>query len=205
MKKLVQIKRHDNNEVIHEIETEEINVSKHVIMCLEDGINKGINFSHADLYGANLLHADLSHADLSHADLSHAVLSHSNFSDASLSRADFYGTDFYGTDFYGADFYGADFYGADFYGAKDKHITIGKALFFNNIYKYQCAAILDINNLSYIKLGCHFKLETEWEDDGFWNNTNEFPNDDENIDTQRRKIALKLCKDQIALMRKELK
>src|SRR5574343_216145 len=185
MKKLVQIKRHDNNEVIHEIETEEINVSKHVIMCLEDGINKGINFSHADLSHANLPHADLSNAN--------------------LSRADFYGTDFYGTDFYGADFYGADFYGADFYGAKYKHITIGKALFFNNIYKYQCASILDINNLSYIKLGCHFKLETEWEDDGFWNNTNEFPNDDENIDTQRRKIALKLCKDQIALMRKELK
>lgn len=190
---LVQIKNRFTDEIIHQIETDEKDVSLHIKLCVEDGIIKSVNFSYA-----NFSRADFSRADFSYADFSRAKFSNANFSNAYFSNAYFSNADFSYADFSNAKFSNAKFSNATY-----KHILIEKALFFDNLYKYQCAAIISCDNESYINLGCHLKKEKEWEDEGFWNNDVEFPNNG-NIETRKRQIALMTCKEHLKIMRAEI-
>jgi uncharacterized protein YjbI with pentapeptide repeats len=62
-----------------------------------------VNWSQADLRGANLFGADLSEASLSGAKLSHAILSQANLSQADLIRANLIGADLSGANLHEAD------------------------------------------------------------------------------------------------------
>ena len=144
----------------------------------------GADLSGADLIGANLIGADLSGANLSGADLSRADLSRANLSGADLS--------------------GANLSGADLSGAKYRGITIKYLRSFSGLYRYITVVAIADDGTEYIGLGCKFLKKQKWDGDGFWNNTNEFP-DDNSIATKERILALKFANDWIELHRPEWK
>ena len=126
------------------------------------------NLSGADLNGADISGADLNGADLNGADLSRADLSGANLSEANLS------------------------------GAKYRGITIKYLRSFSGLYKYLTVVAIAEDGTEYIGLGCKWLKRSEWDGDGFWNNTNEFP-DDGSIKTKERRMALKFAQDWIDL------
>ena len=149
----------------------------------------GADLSGADLIGANLIGADLSGANLSGADLSRADLSRANLSGADLS---------------GANLSGADLSRANLSGAKYRGITIKYLRSFSGLYRYITVVAIADDGTEYIGLGCKFLKKQKWDGDGFWNNTNEFP-DDNSIATKERILALKFANDWIELHRPEWK
>ena len=114
----------------------------------------------------------VSRANLSDADLSDANLGGANLSDADLSRAKYRG------------------------------ITIKYLRSFSGLYKYITVVAIADDGTEYIGLGCKFLKKQEWEGNGFWNNTSEFP-DDNLIATKERILALKFANDWIELHRSE--
>ena len=120
------------------------------------------NLIGADLIDANLGDADLRYANLIGADLIGADLSCANLSDADLSRAKYRG------------------------------ITIKYLRSFSGLYKYITVVAIADDGTEYIGLGCKFLKKQEWEGNGFWNNTSEFP-DDNLIATKERILALVAC------------
>jgi len=100
MKKYIEIKRWDNQEVIHSgyfISIKE---------CLEDGLSKRISFYRADLGEPYLTVADLSRTDISREDVKGV-----NFKREDLKGANLLLTNPIRTAFEGADFIVADLQG----------------------------------------------------------------------------------------------
>lgn len=77
---MYQIKRWDNEEVIHEYG----GTAKE---CLEDGVKKGIDFSFARLYYTRLDNANLENARLENANLDNANLDNARLENARLENA----------------------------------------------------------------------------------------------------------------------
>jgi hypothetical protein len=96
-KDMIEIKRWDNEEVIHSGDFDSIKE------CLEDGVRKGIIF-----YKANFCKADLRGVDLEEA----------NLEGATLDRADLEGTNLYKANFCKADLRGVDLEEANLYRAE---------------------------------------------------------------------------------------
>jgi uncharacterized protein YjbI with pentapeptide repeats len=89
---MIEIKRWDNNEVIHSGDFADIKE------CLEDGVRKGGNFFRADLN-----YADLNGAELNDAELNRAELSGAKLNDAKLNRAGLNGAELNGAELNGAE------------------------------------------------------------------------------------------------------
>ena len=79
---MIEIRRWDNNEVIHSGDFADIKE------CLEDGVSKGINFFRAKLSWAKLNGAELNDAELNGAKLNGAKLSWAKLNDAELNGAE---------------------------------------------------------------------------------------------------------------------
>ena len=75
----------------------------------------------------------------------------------------------------GTDLSRADLSGAYLSGAGLSCIKIKKIRIFTGLYKYVVFAFISEDDEKYIKLGCHTRKLSEWEND-FWNNPYEFPN-----------------------------
>lgn len=78
---MVEIRRWDNNDVIHTIP------GNSVKKCLEDGVAKGVTFYRALLFGASLGGALLKGASLDYAYLDYALLNGALLNGASLNGA----------------------------------------------------------------------------------------------------------------------
>ena len=96
----------------------------------------------------------------------------------------------------------ANLSGADLSRAKYRGITIKYLRSFSGLYKYITVVAIADDGTEYIGLGCKFLKKQEWEGNGFWNNTSEFP-DDNLIATKERILALKFANDWIELHRSE--
>ncbi len=83
------------------------------------------------------------------------------------------------------------------YAKCSENITVANWFFMDGLYKYRCGSIISEDNKHYIKLGCYTRLVSEWEE-GFWNNTDEFPNDN-SIKSNLRVLAFETCKKWIEI------
>lgn len=142
--KLIQIKRWDDQEVIH---GGNFNSVKE---CLEDGVKKGVGFYCANLIGANLIGVDLRGADLRDANLRCA-----NLKCADLSGADLRGVDLGGADLRGVDLSGADLRGADLWN------TTGNGKELLTIQTPYYIITIDCIN-SVMQIGCKNYTIKEW-------------------------------------------
>lgn len=70
---------------------------------------------------------------------------------------------------------------------------IDKSPFYaTGLYKYHVSAHYN-QGVPYIQMGCFLRTLKEWQKD-FWNNTQEFPNDPDNIGSQKRLFAFSIAK-----------
>ena len=156
------------------------------------------DLSNADLSRAYLSYANLSEADLSRTDLSYAYLSRADLSEADLSNADLSGADLSNADLSGADLSNADLSRADLSNADLSNasfidVVIKNIRVFTSLYKYQVWAIIAEDDSEWVRMGCHFRLREEWEND-FWNNDKEFPNDNSEDSNMRLAAFQFACK-----------
>ena len=82
--------------------------------------------------------------------------------------------------------------GAELRGVDLEGIKIKKANVFTGLYKYIVIPFITIDNVNYVKMGCHTRTVEEWDKD-FWNNPNEFPNDGDE-DSKMRLFAYEAAK-----------
>ena len=164
-KTTVQIRRWDNDRLIHEHTCEENSVKVTLEHGVSDGVDfiraylrsarlqganlKGANFNDANLEGANLTGANLRSAELKganieNADLRGAILYRSdlrfiNLAGAKLAQARLCGSNLAGANFFGAIIYNADFSFTNLAGANFDRTNLGGANF--------CRANLKCTNL----------------------------------------------------------
>jgi hypothetical protein len=184
----IEIKHFSSLKVLFSFESENNTIKKTV----EQAVKKGAYIRGADLRGADLRGADLTYADLTYADLTDADLTGANLRGAYLRGAYLRGADLTYADLTYADLTDADLTGADL-----SNIKIKKAIVFTGLYKYVAVPIIAEDDETYIKLGCHLRKVSEWEQD-FWNNPSEFPNDN-SIKSQMRVFAFETAKKWIEL------
>jgi hypothetical protein len=204
----IEIKHFSSLKVLFSFESENNTIKKTV----EQAVKKGAYIRGADLRGADLRGADLTYADLTYADLTDADLTGANLRGAylrgaylrgadltyaDLTYADLTDADLTGVNLRGAYLTGAYLRGADLRGADLSNIKIKKAIVFTGLYKYVAVPIIAEDDETYIKLGCHLRKVSEWEQD-FWNNPSEFPNDN-SIKSQMRVFAFETAKKWIEL------
>ena len=108
---MIQIKRWDNNETIHEGDFLAFKE------CFRDGKYKGVSFYRADMSGADMRGADMSGADMSGANMRRADMRRADMSGANMRGANMRGADMSGADMSGADMRRADMSGANMSGA----------------------------------------------------------------------------------------
>ena len=140
----------------------------------------------ADLRGAYLRGADLQDAYLQGAYLQGADLRGADLQGAYLQDAYLQGADLRGAYLRGADLQAADLQGADLQGVKIKSTAV-----FTGLYHYVAMPVISEDGTEYVRLGCHFRKVSEWEEN-FWNNVREFP-DDGSTKSQERLMAYQTC------------
>ena len=163
MKVKIKIKKHLKEKVLFEFEIEKNTIKQTVLEAIKIG---------ADLSDADLSGADLSDANLRGTNLICAYLRGSNLSDANLS---------------GANISGANLSGANLSGNKIK-----TAVVFTGLYIYLVIPYITENGEKWVKMGCHNRKLTDWEND-FWNNNDEFPNDN-SVKSNLRLMAFNTAK-----------
>ena len=99
-----------------------------------------------------------------------------------------------------ADLQGAYLRGADLQGAYLQGEKIKKVNVMTGLYQYVVIAYITEKDEARIKLGCHDRLLSEWEND-FWNNNSEFPNDN-SIKSNLRVMAFETAKKWINIVNK---
>lgn len=114
----------------------------------------------------------------------------------SLRYVNLYSADLSGADFSGADLSGVDLSKTNLSKAKitfnKNEITVKHFRFFRRLYDFDVWAVIDENNVEYVKMGCFERTRKEWEAD-FWNNPN-YPNNG-NFRSQKRLFAFETaCK-----------
>lgn len=98
-----------------------------------------------------------------------------------------------------ANLYGANLCDADLRGVgKIKSFAV-----FTGIYKYVAMPIIAEDGTEWIRLGCHWRKVSDWEND-FWNNPEEFPNNG-NIDSKLRWLAYQTCLQWLEINREALR
>lgn len=154
-KTTVQIRRWDNDRLIHEHTCEENSVKVTLEHGVSDGVDfiraylrsarlQGANLKGANLKGANLRSAELKGANIENADLRGAILYRSdlrfiNLAGAKLAQARLCGSNLAGANFFGAIIYNADFSFTNLAGANFDRTNLGGANF--------CRANLKCTNL----------------------------------------------------------
>ena len=143
MEKYVEIRRWDNQEVIHSgyfISIKE---------CLEDGVKRGISFYRADLRGVNLEGADLRGVNLEGADLTGVNLEGAYLIGVNFTRADLTGVNFTSADLTEANLKGVRLWNCTGNNKEIKNIDI--------FQEYLVAYTKDI-----LQIGCEGHSIEEW-------------------------------------------
>ena len=127
-KTTVQIRRWDNDRLIHEHTCEENSVK----VTLEHGVSDGVDFIRAylrsaRLQGANLKGANLQGSHISLANLQGANLKGANFNDANLEGANLTGANLRSAELKGANIENADLRGAILYRSDLRFINLAGA------------------------------------------------------------------------------
>ena len=146
----------------------------------------GANLCGANLCGANLCGANLCDADLCGANLCGANLCNANLCDADLCDADLRGANLRDADLCDADLRGANLRGADLRGANlcganlcDADLKVSAMEIFTGLYQYTCWAIVSMDGVPWVRMGCLWKTIEEWDRVGIRkSNPSEFPDDD---------------------------
>ena len=126
-----------------------------------------------------------------------------NLYGADLSGANLYGADLSGANLEGADLSGANLSGANLFGADLFGVRIKKAMAFTGLYAYLAMPVIAEDGTEYVRLGCHFRKVSEWEEN-FWNNSREFP-DDGSAKSQERLMAYQTCLEWLRIHREAVK
>ncbi len=85
-------------------------------------------------------------------------------------------------------------YTPDLSGVKIRASTV-----FTGLYRYIAMPMIAEDGTEYIRLGCQFRLVSEWEAN-FWNNPREFPNDG-SPESQHRLLAYQTCLEWLRINR----
>ena len=124
-------------------------------------------------------------------------------SEISLKQTNLSGANLWKADLSRADLSRADLSEADLSGAKTtivgKTIAVKQFWFFRNLYDFDVWAVIDKNDVEYVKMGCFYRTRKEWEKD-FWNNPN-YPNND-SLQSNQRLFAFKTACQWIDLIKK---
>ena len=108
-------------------------------------------------------------------------------------KRDFSYANLSGANLANADLSGANLANADFSHAKFVNVVIKHLRVFSALYRYQVWAIIAEDDSEWVRMGCHFRLREEWEND-FWNNDKEFPNDNSESSNMRLAAFQFACK-----------
>jgi len=197
MKTKIRIKTRLEN-LLFEYESDNNSIKKTLLEAVKTGANltdanlRGANLTDAYLRGANLTDAYLRDANLRGANLTGANLTGANLRGANLTDAYLRGANLTGANLRGAYLRGANLRGAKLKDSKGDEIIIKKIRVFSGLYRYIVIAIIDENDIKYIKMGCFTRTLEEWENN-FWNNETEFP-DDNSEKSKLRVFAFEIAK-----------
>jgi hypothetical protein len=137
--------------------------------------------SDANLCGANLRGANLRGANLCGANLCNANLRGANLCGANLCGANLCGANLCGANLCGANLCDADLCGANLCGANlcDADLKVSAMEIFTGLYQYTCWAIVSMDGVPWVRMGCLWKTIEEWDRVGIRkSNPSEFPDDD---------------------------
>jgi len=144
MEKYVEIKRWDNQEVIHS------GYFNSIKECLEDGVKKGISFYRADLSNTNLENAYLYKSRLEDANLGYANLENANLENANLENANLENANLENANLENANLENANLWGCKGNNKEIKNIDIFE--------EYKVVYTKDI-----LQIGCQGHPIEEWE------------------------------------------